>query len=143
MFNAPWKTAIKRSSLGAGMKHLVLNGMIKGRALDYGCGRGDDAVHLKMDMYDPHWYPDRPSGKFDTITCNFVLNTISIDAGKDVLADIASLLSEGGCAYITVRADVRKDTNTQRSAHLDKEMGLTRVKGAGSCRMYTLIKKTV
>jgi len=76
--------------------------------LDYGCGRGHDADHYRMDKYDPHYYPDMPVGTFDLITCNYVLNVIeSVVEKARVIRDIQSLLTEDGCAYITVRNDQR------------------------------------
>ena len=76
--------------------------------MDYGCGRGYDASHFRMDSYDPHYQPVMPIGTFDTITCNYVLNVIeSISERESIIQDVRDRLSEGGRAYFTVRTDKR------------------------------------
>lgn len=50
--------------------------------LDYGCGRGGDVQKLRDKGfnsigYDPYYFPDLPEGKFDLVSCGFVLNTQS------------------------------------------------------------------
>ena len=51
---------------------LHMNGLLRGRVLDYGCGRGFDYEllrRLNYDVvgYDPHWRNFPPDGLFDTI----------------------------------------------------------------------------
>ena len=105
MSNA-YRTAIKRTRPSAPMAKLAEKDLLQGRALDYGCGRGFDAEHFGMEKYDPHFAPERPTGRFDVITCNFVLNVIeSPEERSAVLADIHDLLADGADAYITVRTD--------------------------------------
>lgn len=59
-----------------------------------------------MDSYDPHYQPVMPDGRFDTVTCNFVLNVIASAGERDrVLRDIHKRLAPGGTTYITVRND--------------------------------------
>ena len=100
------KTAITRNKPSAPMMRLKASGRLKGRVLDYGCGKGFDASHFGMDSYDPHYQPDMPDGLFDTIVCNYVLNVIeSVEERERVVADIRSRLTDSGRAYITVRAD--------------------------------------
>lgn len=99
-------TAIARKKLSAPTNYLSQNGLLRGRLLDYGCGRGDDATKLGMEKYDPHYSPELPQGKFDTITCNFVLNVIPDKLEREAVLDrISSLLNDGGVAYISVRND--------------------------------------
>jgi SAM-dependent methyltransferase len=101
-----YKTAITRKTLSSPAKRLRDGGYLLGRVLDYGCGRGKDADELGCEGYDPHWRPSLPVGKFDTIMCNYVLNVIESDkVRRDVLADIAGLLTDDGVAYIAVRND--------------------------------------
>ena len=84
---------------------------IQGRALDYGCGKGQCADKLEMNKFDPHFMPEEPTGKFDTITNNYVLNVIeSKEERNKVLNKIKSLLTESGTAYISVRND-KKNLN--------------------------------
>ncbi len=77
--------------------------------LDYGCGRGFDVKHFGIAGFDPHYSPDMPSGRFDTITCNYVLNVIESPGDRRrVIKDIKSRLYPGGRAYFTVRTDKSK-----------------------------------
>lgn len=102
------KTAIKRKTPSAPMRKLASLGLIKGRALDYGGGYGLDALEYNMEWYDPHYNPVMPDGLFDTITCNYVLNTIAdLSEIVCILRDIHARLAYEGKAYITVRNDKR------------------------------------
>lgn len=131
MFDTPHKTALKRKALSVPMRQLNERGLLKGRVLDFGCGKGDDAHELGLESFDPHFQPKMPKNKFDTITCNYVLNVVSEDTGKDIINQILSKLKKTGTAYVTVRNDVKVDTNSQRDVHLDFER--LNLKG---CRTY-------
>jgi hypothetical protein len=88
------------------MRALDAKGLLGGRKLDYGCGKGMDAQTYGMDKYDPHYAPELPEGPYDTITCNYVLNVIESFYERElVIASIRELLAPGGRAYITVRND--------------------------------------
>jgi len=105
------KTAIVRKNPSVPMRWLDQKGLLVGRMLDYGCGRGKDACTYGMATYDPHYQPVMPAGLFDTITCNYVLNVIeSHEERKLVLLRMWFRLQTGGRAYITVRND-RKALN--------------------------------
>lgn len=108
--NQSYKTAITRNKPSKPMRileeHEVFNGGIIG--LDYGCGKGFDADYYGLDKYDPHYFP-KPVllGKYEVITCNYVLNVIPDVIDRDnVLDKIKSLLSPEGVAYISVRRDL-------------------------------------
>jgi len=100
------RTAIARKTVSMPMRRLFDAGVINGRALDYGSGRGFDAQALCMESYDPHYSPLMPDGLFDTITCNYVLNVIeSAEERLRVMRAIQNALAPNGTAYITVRTD--------------------------------------
>ena len=83
------KTAIARRGPSAPMKWLDAHGLIVGRTLDYGCGRGRDAETYGVERFDPHYAPAMPAGWFRTIVCNYVLNVIEAEAERArVLWDI-------------------------------------------------------
>lgn len=104
-------TAISRSVMSTPARYLNEHSLLKGRALDFGCGKGKDAQELGIEGYDPHYRPAKPQGQFDTIMCNFVLNVIEDSAERQiVLHEIMSLLSDDGVAYVSVRND-RKNLN--------------------------------
>lgn len=46
MNNKSWLTAIRRRKLSLPMAELAERGLLVGKVLDFGCGRGDDARHL-------------------------------------------------------------------------------------------------
>ena len=100
------KTARGRKQPCVPMRWLQKQGLLHGRILDYGCGRGVCADHIGAGKYDPYWFPEKPVGLFDVVTCNYVLNVIpSEEERREVLSDITSLLSPGGVAYVSVRND--------------------------------------
>lgn len=110
--NESYKTAKSRQALSVPMRYLRL--CLNGRLLDYGCGKGSDADALGMEKYDPHWFPEEPKGKFQTITCNYVLNVIeSPEERRSVEDRIIQLLAPGGLAFISVRDDVVEGSETQ------------------------------
>lgn len=107
-------TAITRKKPSLPMRYLFKQSLLKGKCLDYGCGKGFDADYYAMDKYDPYHHNVEIKGNYDTITCNYVLNTIpAIDSIKTI-STIRGLLNDGGIAYITVRRDVDKRHITKR-----------------------------
>lgn len=99
-------TAIKRKTLSSPAQWLRSQGLLKGRVLDYGAGRGQDARLLDAEAYDPWFYPDMPKGKFDTIICNYVLNVLPDVCDRcDVLKSMRKLIKKSGSIYISVRRD--------------------------------------
>jgi len=60
-----------------------------------------------MEGYDPYHRPVKLSGKFETITCNYVLNVIESPQERlSVMRAILSYLKKTGKAYISVRKDL-------------------------------------
>lgn len=91
------------------MRWLHDAGLLVGRVLDFGCGRGRDAAEFNLESYDPHWQPDMPTGKFDTITCIYVLNVVAPESMGDIIKRIKDRLVFGGKAYSSVRRDIKTD----------------------------------
>ena len=105
--NKPHLTAIKRKALSLPFRYLQEHSLLVGRVLDFGCGHGFDCDALGIEGYDPYWRPEKPTGTFDTIVCNYVLNVLEPDQWQAVIDEISGLQSKGGIAYITVRTDKR------------------------------------
>jgi len=107
--------------------------------LDYGCGRGQDAMRFGFKKYDPNWFPDSPwdpvriEGKYDFIFCIYVLDVIlTPEKRHEVVNDIRRLLKPGGQAYIINRCDdyaSMKDGRVARKT-VDSSWDLARVEPA-------------
>jgi len=109
------RTAITRKQPSKPMQRLSSDKRLRGRTLDYGCGKGFDVEHFGIEGYDPHYQPDLPAGKFETIVCNYVLNVIESEKQREtVLDDIQNRLTDTGTAYVTVRNDKRALTGSKR-----------------------------
>ena len=100
-------TAITRTRLSAPAAYLKKQNLLKGKCLDYGCGKGFDSRALRADKYDPYYYPDKPGFRqYNTILCIYVLNVIpNIKLRNNILKSIRKLLTRNGIAYIAVRND--------------------------------------
>lgn len=110
------KTAKARTGASAPVKWLVARGLLVGRVLDHGCGKGDICKFTDIEnaeQYDPTWHPRRPQGVFDTVYSGFVLNTMPEAERGMVINDIKRYLAPGGTAYIAVRRDVRQEGLTR------------------------------
>ena len=101
-------TAIARNKPSIPARWLSSYNLLKGRCLDFGSGRGMDADFYNMKKYDPHWEPKIPGGLYDTITCTYVLNVVSIRKRRDILQNVSKLLVNNGSAYFAVRRDIPK-----------------------------------
>lgn len=102
-----YKTAITRKRLSAPTRFLQEKGLLVGKVLDYGCGKGTDAFLLGADKYDPHFFPEEPKRLYDTIICIYVLNTVPPADTDRIVYKIRSLLKKGGIAYLAVRNDAK------------------------------------
>ncbi len=105
-------TAIERTSLSFPARILKERKKLKGRILDFGCGVGKDVEVLKNQKfdivgYDPHYFPEFPEEKFDTIICFYVLNVLLPEQQAEVLMNVSHLLKPNGKAYFAVRRDIQ------------------------------------
>ena len=107
--NNAHKTAITRSKVSAPTKFLLreahIRNLDKVRVLDFGCGKGYDADVYGFDKYDPSYFPEYPTGQYDYIMCNYVLNVLTKEDEADILEQIDELLKPDGAAFISVRRD--------------------------------------
>jgi len=115
--NKAHNTAIARKCPSLPMKNLEKHELLKGKILDYGCGRGFDANHYKTDSYDPHYSPKKPKGKYDTITCNYVLNVVEKKHMQGIVAHILKHLKKNGTAYLSVRRDIKNEGYTSKGTY--------------------------
>lgn len=119
MKNESYRTAITRKKLSSPVQWLLDNGWLplNKRSLDFGCGRGFDANALGFEKYDPHYFPNSMlvSGLWQTIVCNYVLNTIETQEKRLQLCErLRRMLDNDGIAFIVVRRDVKVEGWTNR-----------------------------
>ena len=106
-------TAKERDKVSYPTRKLYRMGIIQGEVLDFGSGYGKDAEFLKSQNircrnYDPHYAPEYPNEKFDTILCHYVLNVLLPEEQAEVLMSVSELLKPSGKAYFTVRRDLKR-----------------------------------
>lgn len=105
-------TAIERTSLSFPARIIQHQNKLVGKILDFGCGIGKDVEILKgkgFDIvgYDPFYFPEFPTEKFDTILCFYVLNVLLPEEQAEVLMNVSNLLKPNGKAYFAVRRDIQ------------------------------------
>jgi 2-polyprenyl-3-methyl-5-hydroxy-6-metoxy-1,4-benzoquinol methylase len=104
-------TAISRKWPSAPIRWLSQQGLLKGKKLDFGCGKGLDADMYGMEKYDPFWFKcdDFAPSEFDTITCIYVLNVIEDFKERQAAVELMQhWLKPDGNLYIAVRADINR-----------------------------------
>ena len=138
------KTAKKRTKLSRPMQHLKDMGELRGKILDYGCGRGDDARLLKIDFWDPFWNNFLIKDEYNTITCNYVLNVLPEKDRKDVFKKVRALLHPRGTLFVSVRSDIKGMVKgrdcVQYDVHLPDKYAVKKTKGY---RMYMFFKEDI
>jgi hypothetical protein len=100
--------AIRRTTVSFGAAWLVEQGHVKGQVLDFGCGFGFDADHFGWNAFDPHYRQETLEGKYDTITCNHVLNMLTHKNRKQTICKIRELLTPDGNAFLIVPRNIPK-----------------------------------
>nr|DAH73289.1 MAG TPA: Methyltransferase domain [Caudoviricetes sp.] len=118
-YNPYLKTAITRGKLSKPMKLLKDKDLLQGNILDFGCGKGEDVILLQRekynilgyDEYNPAYSEDTLKDSLDTtintITCNYVFNTIPNLTEHEGLVKLFKALSDRISIYISVRADTK------------------------------------
>ena len=115
-----WRTAITRKKFSLPFLYLVEHrfiDLLNDDILDYGCGKGYDAITGMLRKYDPHFFPKMPKGQFDVVICSYVLNVLPKEKEAEVIRDIKKKLKKGGRAYITVRRNLKKDGYTSTGTY--------------------------
>lgn len=115
-------TAIERTKPSFPLNKLLSRKLISGEVLDFGCGFGYDADYLNgqgfsCDKFDPNYFPDFPTKKYDTILCFYVLNVLEKEQQFKVLLQISQLLKPSGKAYFALRRDIKNDGFRMHKIH--------------------------
>ena len=134
-------TAISRKKASVPMRYLAKQNLLRGKLLDYGCGKGMDAKTFNMAKYDKFYAPKMPVGLFDTITCNYVFNVVDKATEEFLIMDIKSKLNKNGTAYITVRRDVKRDGFTSKGTYQrNVELDLPKLKETSTYCTYIVTR---
>jgi len=132
-------TAISRKKPSLPMRELHLQNRFIGSCLDYGCGKGFDADYFKFDKYDPFYFPKEINQKYDTITCNYVLNVVSKSVEGCIIDKIVKLLKPGGKAYFSVRRDIDDEFVTSKGTFQRRvKLGFNSVYKNSGCEIYMI-----
>lgn len=115
-------TALERTYLSFPAQFLLNQNLLQGKILDFGCGFGNDVKILRQKGYDiigydPHYFPESPHSKFDTIICFYVLNVLFTEEQANILMEVSHLLKPGGKAYYAVRRDINKEGFREHYVH--------------------------
>lgn len=129
-------TAMKRSKPSAPMKWLHDSELLVGRSLDFGCGRGRDAAEFNLEAYDHYWRPDMPTGKFDTITCIYVLNVVTIQQSGGIIEQVKDKLLPGGKAYFAVRRDLKRARKGRGCIQRNVKLNMPSIRATSSYEIY-------
>lgn len=140
-------TAIERTSLSYPARLLINKNKMKGKILDFGCGIGKDVELLNskgydIKGYDPHYFPNYPSEKFDTILCFYVLNVLLPEEQAEVLMNVSNLLKPNGKAYFAVRRDIQYEGFRVHKVHKKEtyqcmiKLGYTSIFKNENCEIY-------
>jgi diadenosine tetraphosphate (Ap4A) HIT family hydrolase len=140
-------TAKDRDALSFPAKFMVGNNLLIGEVLDFGCGLGKDVEILgskgfKIIGYDPYYFPDFPSVKFDTILCFYVLNVLMQEDQSKVLMEVSQLLKPSGKAYFAVRRDLQYEGFRMHKLHqkptyqCNVKLGYKSVFSNENCEIY-------
>lgn len=92
------RTAISRAVLSVAARTALEDGLLRaGTSLDYGCGRGQDVLHLReqglnANGWDPYFTPDATKQPHDVVLLTYVLNAVEDQREREaVLLDAWSL----------------------------------------------------
>lgn len=114
------KTAIRRKTMSAPVNEAWSRCLIQAPVLDFGCGSNVDAqmlteLYIKSQGYDPNTpeYSKMPKGKFKTVLCIYVLNTV--ENPEEVLRKAWSKVAPGGRLIVACRSDKDIESNAHKN----------------------------
>jgi DNA phosphorothioation-associated putative methyltransferase len=123
------RTAMHRQALSVPAQRALLDGLLAGGALDYGCGRGGDvrrllAAGVAARGWDPHYRPEPEPEPAPAVLCSYVLNVIDDPAER-----LATLQAAWGLAQDVLVLAVRTDREARRVSGTPEADGLITSRG--------------
>lgn len=116
-----YKTAMSRTKISAPIRYLKNKNLLLGDVLDYGGGK---EIH-DYEIYDPAFNPDMKllTRKYDTITCNYVLNVLPLEHNCiELIFSIFYILKPSGIAYFSVYQKDEFDTKSKSGFQSGKSL---------------------
>jgi hypothetical protein len=135
MKDRTYLTAISRKKPSLPVRYLQKAGLLKGKMLDFGCGRGFDCDFLKCDGYDPHFRPEMPKGKYDTIFCVYVLNVLPTQKERQNVLDLIYYLLDGS-AYIAIRLGMKQGWTSRGTYQESVDLDFPVIKETSTYRIH-------
>jgi DNA phosphorothioation-associated putative methyltransferase len=104
------KTAITRRKPSRPLRAALKLGAVRGRVLDFGCGKGRDVAELselgyKVRGYDLHFEPAKPRGTFHTVLMTYVVNVLKAKQRNEALQAAWDYVKPGGRLIVTARSE--------------------------------------
>lgn len=132
--------AVQRKTVSFAARWLVEHGHVKGRVLDFGCGFGFDADYYGWEAFDPYYRQAEPSGLFDTIICNHVLNMLTRGSRHQAMERMQELLEASGMAYLIVPRNIPTSGKLALRKRIQNyvRLSLPSVYADGSLEMYRM-----
>jgi len=106
--NPPEDTALARTAPSSPTRRCFEAGLIEGKVLDYGSGKGEDGRFLRSrgvsaTDYDPYFHPKRPTGRYPWVQLVYVLNVLPPQERAKALRGAARYVAPGGALMAAVR----------------------------------------
>jgi hypothetical protein len=102
------RTALSRRGPSRPLRHFSDQGLVRGRVLDFGSGRGADCAAAAVRCYDPHHPRSQvralPQGQFDTVLAIYVLNVLPASERRRALRGAAARVRPGGHLLLAARS---------------------------------------
>lgn len=104
------RTAITRKKASRPLQAALELDAVKGKVLDYGCGKGHDVTELHMlgfkaSRYDPNFFPRKPRGRFQTVLMTYVVNVLQPTERNAAILDAWKYVKKGGRLIVTSHTD--------------------------------------
>ena len=95
---------------------------------------------FSLEAYDPYWRQTMPAGKFDTITCIYVLNVLTPSEGGEIIQKIKDRLNDNGKAYFAVRRDLKRARKGRGCIQRLVSLQMPSVRATSSYEIYEYTK---
>lgn len=145
------RTAISRSKPSRPLKAALHMGAIKGRVLDFGCGKGKDIEELerlgyKVKGYDPNFRPKKVTGRFQTVLMTYVVNVLQVKERDAAIQKAWGYVKKGGRLVVTARSEreilaIAEKGNWKKVSWGFRTSKGTFQRGYNLCQLHRVLRK--